>query len=85
MAKRLNDGLIPHASVALLLSSGQGSVELTIDHARLMSAIEKMKGQFRAMRAPRQCTPGTPESCYGFRTIQDATRMLEETIRVERP
>jgi len=81
MAKRLIDGLIPHASIAVLFSSGRGSVELTTDHGRLVSAIEKMKGQFHAMRATGQCTPGTPESCYGFKTIQDAARMLGDDPR----
>jgi VWFA-related protein len=73
LARRIVTELGPHASMALLFSSGRGGVELTEDRAALLEGIETLQGQYYSARR------GTS---YFRRTIQDvATYLRTEEAR----
>src|SRR5262245_37846226 len=45
VARRVVEDLGPHSSMALVMTSGRNSVEVTDDRSRLLDAIDKFKGE----------------------------------------
>src|SRR5262245_6476128 len=79
IARQVVESLGPQSTMALVMTSGRNSVDVTEDRSRLLEAIEKFKGE-RAVRRPM-----TAPDNRGRGADTDARQMFDANLQLYNP